>query len=149
MSQSVIVVGVNGTPPSAAALRWAVEQARGRGGLVRAIHVYTQPVNSYSLPPELRTEVETAARREATEWVIEALGDRMPDLVLVEAIPGEPGPVLTEAAYGADMLVLGVRAYGRHSYLTVPKIARYCLGRSRAPVVVIPAAASMEVARSA
>lgn len=149
MSERVIVVGLDGSPPSAAALRWAVEQAKTRGALVRAIHVYGPPAISHPLAPELRAEVEAAARREASDWVIDALGDRMPHIIRVDAIPGEPGPVLVEAADGADLLVLGVRAYGKHSYLTVPKIARYCLGRSRAPVVVVPAAVSMEVARSA
>ena len=39
-----IVVGVDGSPESKNALRWAVEEARLRGASVRAIHVYDDPV---------------------------------------------------------------------------------------------------------
>jgi hypothetical protein len=44
---------------------------------------------------------------------------------------------------------LGVRGYGKYSQLTVPKIARFCIGRSRVPVVVVPAPAPLEAVRSA
>lgn len=149
MSESIIVIGVDGTPSSAAALRWAAAEAARRGSWLRAIHVYDPPRIVGAASRRRISELATAMRAEAHAWVVEALGEDRTARVTVDAIPGDPGPVLVEAANRADLLVLGVRGYGRYSYLAVPKVARFCLGRCRAPVVVVPAPAAMEAVRSA
>ena len=149
MNESVIVVGVNGTPSSAAALRWAAAEADARGGRLRAIYVYDAPRLAGPGRPEAYAEIETGARIEARQWVVDALGTVRAATVQVVAMPGDPGPVLVSATERAKLLVLGVRGYGKYSHLTVPKIARFCLGRARAPVVVVPAPAPIEAVRSA
>lgn len=149
MNEPVIVVGVNGTPSSAAALRWAAAEADARGARLRVIHVYDVPQLAGPGRPEVYAEIETAARVEARQWVIDALGAVRAAAVRVDAVAGDPGPVLVGAANRATLLVLGVRGYGKYSHLTVPKIARFCLGRSRVPVVVVPAPAPVQALRSA
>ncbi|MEE1775067.1 universal stress protein, partial [Streptomyces sp. JV181] len=44
-SSSRIVVGVDGSEPSKAALRWAVEQARVDGGAVDAVLAWESPTS--------------------------------------------------------------------------------------------------------
>src|SRR5919107_1924704 len=61
-----IVVGVDGSPGSLAALRWARDEAARRGATVRAIHVWHYPyvpdVTAMTAYADVRDALEEAAR---------------------------------------------------------------------------------------
>jgi len=59
-----VVVGVDGSPMSRAALRWAVEEARARHGRVRAIHAWMSP---YDWQMEVLYPVDEQKLREAAQ----------------------------------------------------------------------------------
>jgi nucleotide-binding universal stress UspA family protein len=56
--------------------------------------------------------------------------------IITQALPGRPGPVLAQAAEGAELLVLGdseaglVRVSG--------SVTDYCIRNSPCPIVVVP-----------
>lgn len=146
MAERVIVVGVDGSPASAAAARWAADEADARGVRLRAVYAYPRPAIFHPVAPELYGEVEAAARRQARNWIVEALGEERARDVEVDVAPGEPGPALIAAAGQAELLVIGAAEHYRHGYRAAPKIARYCLGRSRAPIVLVPTSGRPRVA---
>lgn len=124
-----IVVGVDGTPSSTAALRWAATRARVSSGRVRAVLCHAQP--------DLYGSIADARRR--AEAVLDVAVDaaRLPADVEVARVAreGHPVAVLAAEAREAALLVLGTRAP------EVPgpgPVASRLIGHVGCPVVVVP-----------
>ena len=114
-----IVVGVDGSPESGAAIEFAMREAMRRGAWLRVVaaahlpEYWTIAYGTADLPsPE---EVIADTKRIARETLDEVVNAH-PELAAaefnLEAIAGPPGPVLVEASEGADLLVLGHRGRG-------------------------------------
>jgi nucleotide-binding universal stress UspA family protein len=110
-----IVVGISGSEASKAALRWAVEDARGRGAEVVALHVYDveipSPDASPATPvdiPAIVTELHEGAERFITQIVEEVVGNTPAVDVAPSAVEdNDPLQALLDAARDADLLVVG------------------------------------------
>lgn len=136
-----VIVGVDGSEPSAAALDWAIAEAFDRHARLRVVHSYTWPMYREefdALPhgPEeggLRTAaVEILAR--AVRRVRETATELPVDAVL------RTGPtsrrLLAEAA-GADLLVVGSRGLGGFAGLLLGSISGQVAAHAPCPVVVV------------
>ncbi|HEX6076361.1 MAG TPA: universal stress protein [Micromonosporaceae bacterium] len=139
----MIVVGLDDDPGAAAALRWAVAEARLRGAWVRAVYAYSEPVVAdVNLVPLDSSPSLEQAQLAAEVWRDTALVG-MPEAsqvhVEVHARIGPPGPVLVDAAAGAVMLVVGSREHHPLYRLVHGSVSHYCLSRARCPVVAVPA----------
>ena len=133
-----IVVGYDGSDGGARALDWAVAEAARRGATVHAVTawVWTQP----ELGADIRAEHEHIAAA-ALETAVSAARRPYPRVIATtQAVPGPAGEVLTRAAAGADLLVLGSHGHGRLFHAVVGSVAEECIRRAECPVVVIPAA---------
>jgi nucleotide-binding universal stress UspA family protein len=137
-----IVVGVDGSAGSAAALRWACREAGLRGAEVHAVHAWEAPCHSmasYAVPAQGRPRESDFD----TLWKT-VLPDRVPGVaVRTEVAAGLAARVLLERCAGADMLVLGTgggQAGPSGSGRSVGPVIRACLLRSPCPVVVISSA---------
>ncbi|MFC6084747.1 universal stress protein [Sphaerisporangium aureirubrum] len=137
-----IVVGVSNTPAAAAALRWALGEARLRDAEVVAVHAWQwsgkhrasyAPMGSWRSPDE-----EYEAARERARRVV---GRVSPGLDPVVA-QGPPAQVLLEHGAGAAMLVLGVRAADPGTPAPAPPVVAACVMAALCPVVVISARAA-------
>ena len=142
-SSGMIVVGLDDDPGAAAALRWAVREARLRGGWVRAVYAYSEPVVAdVNLVPLETTPNLEHAQAAAEVWRDAALFG-LPEadevLVSVQARIGPPGPVLIDAAANADLLVIGSREHHPLYRLVHGSVSHYCLARAKCPVVAVPA----------
>jgi len=110
-----IVVGVSGSEVSKAALRWAIEDARGRGAEVVALHAYDVEVPSPDATtvepfdiPALVTEIHEGAQRFVAEVVEEVAGQHATVDVAPIAVEDETAlHALMEASRDADLLVVG------------------------------------------
>jgi len=148
MSQSgVVVVGVDGSPGSTAALEFAVQDAIRRQARLRVVAVV--PLVDYwggwrgtaaaytgrwPAPPE---DLMANARSQAQRMVDEVAADRTPLVsVDVEAVAGGPAPVLLDAAEGADLLVLGHRGRGAFSSVVLGSVGLQCVLHATCPVTV-------------
>lgn len=134
-SRPCIVVGVDNTPSSAAALRWAAGEARRIGAHVRAIHVWqcSEAAEHQNLPNVERDEVH----ENLTRWIVNALTRTGWDVdVSMEILDGNPGPTLVCAAAEAALLVLGSNTFAA-SGLPASSVVDYCKANSPARVVVI------------
>jgi len=132
-----IVVGIDGDPSAATALRWAVREARLRDCRVRAVYAYTEPVVADVMVPPDRAEHLVQAREAALAWRDAALGAAGYD-VEVEVRIGPAGPCLIDAAQGAELLVVGCREHHPLYRLVHGSVSQYCVAHAPCPVVAVP-----------
>lgn len=145
-----VVVGVDGSSTSDAALAWALEVAAGGGADVEALHVWRWDLPA-PLPtvPDVPTQLAEQARSRVERQLEGALARRPAGAPAVRARPctveGEPGAALVDAATGAELLVLGRHGQSELSRRLLGSllgsVAGHCLSRSTAPVVVVPSGA--------
>lgn len=136
-----IVVGVDGSEGSVAALRWAVEEASIRGAVVEAVSAFHVPyVGAASVMPMMLDpkEFEDAAIA-VLRKVVEAVDASSLDEPVVElVVEGPASTVLVEAGRGASMLVVGARGHGGLSGMLLGSISRQVTEHATVPVVVVP-----------
>jgi nucleotide-binding universal stress UspA family protein len=134
-----IVVGVDGSAESAAALRWACREATLRHAEVHALHVREAPcysMASYAVPGQGYpgdVDVDIMWRS-----VLPELAPGV--LIRTEVADGLAARVLLERCTGADMLVLGTPGDLPGAGWSPGPVIRACLRRALCPVVVISAA---------
>ncbi|MEU2398134.1 universal stress protein [Streptomyces pseudogriseolus] len=132
--QDRIVVGVDGSPSSRQALRWAARQAALTGGTVPAL---TSSLGW--LPPSSGDEeaLEARAREDLTPCVEETLGAHPSADVRTKVRYGTPASVLLRAARDASLLVVGSRGLGGFAGLLLGSVAQHCVQHAACPVVVV------------
>jgi nucleotide-binding universal stress UspA family protein len=133
-----IVVGVDGSAESAAALRWACREASLRGAEVHAVHVREASCHSLA-------SYAVAASPRAEDGIEDLWRSVLPDQgsaaqVRTEVVEGLAPRVLLDQCAGADMLVLGTASDVPGSSRSAGPVIRACLRRASCPVVVISAA---------
>lgn len=148
-----IVVGVDGSVASLAALRWALDEAHATAARVEALLVFApDPYLNFAFGdyPAVRESPHDQIRRKALEQLRHAAAAvvRAEDRVQVEfALASDPAPAkaLTRHAQSADLLVVGA---SRHHGLGVllGSTASSCVRHATCPVVVVPA--TVETPRS-
>jgi nucleotide-binding universal stress UspA family protein len=146
-----IVVGVDGSPGSLVALRFALAEARLRDATVGAVHAWVFPLVEAPEPFLLEypgPQVDTLAQVTA---VLALQSEERLDRVLQEVAPeaegveverrvteGNAAAVLMEASKDADLLVVGSRGLGGFSRLLLGSVSRQCVSHASCPVVVVP-----------
>ncbi|GIF23361.1 nucleotide-binding universal stress UspA family protein [Actinoplanes tereljensis] len=135
--QTDILVGVDGSPPSRAALRWALDQARLTGGRVRAIAAWEVPAyTGLTLIPY--DDLAAAAGKLLSTTVQEVLGFDPPPVEVDEIVlPGHPAQVLIDASAHAALLVVGSRGHGAFAGTLLGSVSQLCVQHAHCPVVVV------------
>ena len=136
-----IIVGLDGSEGSRAALRWAARTAAAQGAGLRAVAAWQYPASAVIpagpaqlIGPEEMDERTCDEVRSVVREELQAGADR----VEVEAGRGPAAPVLLGVATrtGADMLVLGARGLGGFAGLLLGSVSQECVEHSPCPVVV-------------
>lgn len=135
-----IVVGVDGSEGSAAALRWALREARMRGAKIRVVHAWAYPeVSTYhEAAHALRIPFAEEASRLVDRIVEEASSDAEGLEIEKVVVEGEGAPSLVEAAHDASMLVVGSRGLGGFAGLLLGSVSQQCAHHATCPLVIIP-----------
>jgi nucleotide-binding universal stress UspA family protein len=133
-----VVVGVDGSPVSIRALRWALAEAAARGGSVLAVTAWGwADVEGDGAVDLDALEAQTAA---ALARVVAEARAAVPGVpVEPETLFGRAVDVLPDAARGADLLVVGSHGRGRMLRALLGSVADACLRARVGPVVVLPA----------
>ncbi|MGA8462339.1 MAG: universal stress protein [Streptosporangiaceae bacterium] len=139
---SRIVAGVDGSPCSVRALRWAVQQARLTGGSVDAVLAWEYPTSygGHAWVPygfAEGTEFGEAAERTLADSISQATDPDDGVNVRPKVVRGNPAQALLEAAQGADLLVVGNRGHGGFTAALLGSVAQNCVYHAGCPVVVI------------
>jgi nucleotide-binding universal stress UspA family protein len=138
-----IVVGVDGSDPSNAALRWALTEGRLRGATVEAVHSWEVPVVfgpvAGSFPYD--TEAIEKSGRELLDRVVDAaVADLGSPEVTVERtlVAGGAAMNLLDAAKQADLVIIGRRGLGGFKRLMLGSVSESVARHSPCPVVILP-----------
>lgn len=143
-----IVVGVDGSDESAAALRFAVEEAKLRGARVEAVHAWnyvpmTTAADSGLVPmswtesAEMMDATHDAATRVAEQQVESVLGAGHD--VAVVLVQGDASDALLESARDADLLVVGNRGRGALKEALLGSTSGRVADHASCPVVIVRA----------
>lgn len=139
-----IVVGVDGSPGSLAALRWAVAEGTTRGRMVQVVTAWHFPVPSTVgnvATVDTRHPVIAAEETQAAALTEVGVADDDPS-VTTTLVEGHPAEVLMGLAERAELLVVGSRGHGRIFASLLGSISHYVAARAACPVVVITPAAT-------
>ena len=133
-----IVVGVDGSPESSAALDHAFRRAEATGESVVAIHgVHVRAPSTDVWAAEPRT-VDLAARERLLAEAVAGLREDHPDVVLEqEVVAVAPARCLADASASASLVVVGSRGLGWFSGLLLGSVSQAVLQRATCPVAVV------------
>ena len=131
------MVGVDGFESSKAALRWAIHQAKLTGAVVDAVTSWHIPPGSGLIPAADMPDYQDDARIVLTEAITEMCMIDTDVVVRPRVVEGRAGPVLVEAAEGADLLVVGNRGHGGLAEALLGSVGQYCVRHAPCPVVIM------------
>jgi len=135
-----IVVGVDGSGGSAAALEFACDRAQLTGELVVAVHGWrltNVPVDQHgNLPVSLVARIEDEERLLAES--VAGLRDKYPDLALdTMAIPVVAQRALADASFTASLVVVGSRGLGAFPGLLLGSVSADVAQHAHCPVAIV------------
>jgi nucleotide-binding universal stress UspA family protein len=135
-----IVAGVDGSPSSLEALRWAIGQAELTGSSVDAVIAWQPPAAS-GLGWGVAVVEDTDYAELAAKTVTDAISMVADPASWVRVRPmvgeGNPAQVLLDASAGADLLVVGSRGHGGFASALLGSVSLHCTHHAHCPVVVI------------
>jgi nucleotide-binding universal stress UspA family protein len=137
-----IVAGVDGSPSSLSALRWAVRQAALTGAAVNAVIAWHNPASQGgygwgTAGAEQIYDFQEVAAKTLTEAVSSIPGPASEVHVRAQVTRGHPAQVLLDACEGADLLVVGSRGHGGFTEALLGSVSQHCVQHASCPVVVI------------
>ncbi|MBL8924921.1 MAG: universal stress protein [Pseudonocardia sp.] len=138
---NIVLVGVDGSPQSGAALTYAVAEANRRGARLRVVSTYfpeysvhgrTEPLSASE--PAIEVDVEAQARR----MVEEALaGDVEAPPVDIVVAAGPAAGVLIDMSREVDVLVVGHRGRGGFASMVLGSVSLHTVLHAHCPVIVV------------
>ena len=141
-----VVVGVDGSAGSAAALRWALADAAARDAVLEVVSAWEPAA---LLGPMIGTvphdvdAIESAAARMVDETVADARADVGPEAQHVTVqravLAGGPATTLLDTAEVGDVIVVGRRGLGGFRRLLLGSVSEHVVRHAAGTVVVIPA----------
>jgi nucleotide-binding universal stress UspA family protein len=133
-----IVVGVDGSAPSKAALAWAIRQARLTGAAVEAVIAWKLPVDyGYPVPVAADVQFERSAAEVLAAAITEVAGPDEPVTIRSAVVEGNAARALLDASAGAELLVVGSRGHGGFVEALLGSVGQHCVHHATCPVVVI------------
>ena len=133
-----IVVGIDGSPTSAAALDYACRRAEVTGEVVVAIHGWHVRAPSTDVWNSQPRSVESEDRELLLAESVAGVRADHPDVRLEqEAIPVAPGQCLVDASASASLVVVGSRGLGFFSGMLLGSVSQAVLHRASCPVAVV------------
>jgi nucleotide-binding universal stress UspA family protein len=133
-----VVVGVDGSPASEAALEFAYEQAALRGAPLVAVHTWVDLVADPVIAPLLDWEAIEVYEQIVLAERLAGWAQKYPD-VLVRRVVTRDRPVhaLLAEAVGAALVVVGSRGRGGFAGLLLGSVGHALLHRCPCPVAVV------------
>jgi len=139
-----IVVGLDDSPASRAALRWAAEHSKLTGVPLRVVHAWAMSALAAAAitsgAGEYGEAAASDARAHATRWVLDTLGgDAAGIRWTLDIVEGAPGAALVARSDGARLLVVGTREHTGLHRAVLGSVSHFCLSHAGPPVVAVPA----------
>ena len=136
-----VVVGIDGSPQSDAALAFAFEEADSRRSALDVVHAWSfehlapAGVLAEAMTKQYQSEPE---HRQLVEDTLAPWRDKYPGVeIRPKAVHALAVPALLEASDGAHLLVVGSRGHGGFADLLLGSVSRNLLQRAGCPVAVV------------
>jgi nucleotide-binding universal stress UspA family protein len=143
-TQGTVIVGVDGSDCSRAALEFALEEAVRRGAAVRAVLAMPDKdywATAYGMSPSILDELSADLEKtghEMLDALVRERGGAIAEVpATVEVIGGTPGEVLVQQSRDADVLVVGHRGRGGFRSAMLGSVGLQCVLHASVPVVVV------------
>jgi len=140
--QETIIVGVDGSPSSTAALEWAARYADAKHATLQAVLAWHYP-SAAGLPPvghtpePVRSQVEQS-RYEILDKAIESACRELPAIqVDRRVVYGHPAQALIDESRSADLLVVGSKGHGGFTGMMLGSVSTHCVHHASCPVTVV------------
>jgi nucleotide-binding universal stress UspA family protein len=139
--QELVVVGVDGSAESVAALAWAARYGTASGARVRALLAWHYPGAVGGPPVEkapeaVRDQTEQHERGTLDDAVAKAVPGKEPGVETMLGY-GHAAEVLIEASKEADLLVVGRRGHRAFTGMLLGSVSLHCVTGAFCPVVVV------------
>lgn len=131
-----LIVGVDGSPSSLDALRWAQRLSSALEADIEAVMAWHYPVNSSMMPAPFQGDPAAEADRVLRSALRAAFGEKRPDGLRTRVCEGHPARVLLDASADAEMLVVGSRGRGALVGLLIGSVSAHCAEHARCPVLI-------------
>jgi nucleotide-binding universal stress UspA family protein len=145
-----IVVGVDGSDASVAALRWAAHEAGLRGATLSVVTAWDYPQHRtpFEIVPDLPPTFDPVevARRALDKLVNDVVG-RDPGIVC-RVEPGAPTTVLLEFAQDAELFVVGRSGLGAVAGAMLGSVSSHIVTNAPCPVTVVPHEGPRRIAKN-
>ena len=133
-----IVVGIDGSPTSAAALAYACQRAETTGETVVAIHGWHVRAPSTDVWASQPRTVDVGERERLLSESVAGVREDHPDVRLEqEVVLVAPEQALVDASASASLVVVGSRGLGWFSGLLLGSVSQAVLHRAMCPVAVV------------
>jgi nucleotide-binding universal stress UspA family protein len=141
---SDVVVGVDGSAGSFAALNFAVHEALARHARLIVSHAWwtSYPTSTADVLPFISIDRSAYIRqsRDLMRGMLDrATSSERPEAVEFVPVEGAPAPGLLALAEGAGLLVVGSRGRGGLTGMLLGSVSQQCLHHAHCAVVVVPA----------
>jgi nucleotide-binding universal stress UspA family protein len=136
----MIVVGIDGSAGSRAALRFAAEEADLRKTTLKVVSAWHLPTGLYTAPTYVNLDLDVLRKDAAgiaDQELVEVLGADRAKALEVVIREGNAAEALLEESRGAEMLVVGSRGHGGFAGLLLGSVSQQCSAHAACPVVVV------------
>ncbi|WP_308468541.1 universal stress protein [Rathayibacter soli] len=131
-----IVVGLDGSASSDAALRHAARLATALDASLEGVAAWTYPIALSPYPVTTLPSFEDAARETAREAADRVFGTRWPDWFTIVVAEGNSAQVLIAQSEGSELLVVGSRGHGGFAGLLLGSVSAECAAHAKCAVLV-------------
>jgi nucleotide-binding universal stress UspA family protein len=133
-----IVVGIDGSPSSKAALAWAAQQAALTGAPLTVVSTWHYP-NDYGYVSWLPDNVDFSddARAVIDQTITEVLGDETKIEVTRLVVQDHPALALVEESKSAALVVVGSRGHGEFAGMLLGSVSEFIATHAHCPVVIV------------
>ncbi|MDJ0324749.1 universal stress protein [Cryobacterium sp. PH31-AA6] len=132
----VIVVGVDGSAQSQAALKWAITEAQLRQAQIRLVTAWSYPPMASAVADGVFDDAFRKASARTLAEAVDAVTDAGVD-VTGNVVENTPAAALLDAANDADLLVVGSRGHGGFTGLLLGSVSTHLAHHAPCPVLIV------------
>ena len=139
-TQPLVVVGVDGSESSKAALRWAADYAASVGARLDVITAWHIPA-TFSGPGYIPSafDLEVDYEKVLEQVIDEVFGADRPSYLRLVVREGNAAQLLIEASKDADLVVVGSRGHGGFAGLLLGSVSAKVSEHAKCPVLIVHA----------
>lgn len=132
-----IVVGVDGSPQSEQALRWAVRLAASEKAVVEVVAAWEYPIVYGWAPLPSDYDPEKEITRLTDDTIESVFPDGRPEGMFVTVASGSPSRAIIDRGNDARLIVVGSRGRGGFTGLLLGSVSKTVIEHATVPVFVV------------